>query len=202
MWPDTVSADQVRKARSSDIASLAQALARAFDDDPLSTWMFPDAMARSERLSRLFVALLKVALPLDEVYTTDSLKAAAIWNPPGTFPLGWRVNIRMGFIMTRLLGARLAVCAPGLMYFDSHHPKEPHWYLQVLGTEPESQGKGLASALLSSVLDRCDRTGERVYLEASKERNIAFYVRHGFAVAEAMQVPRGPKVWPMWREPR
>jgi ribosomal protein S18 acetylase RimI-like enzyme len=202
MQPDTAGDDQVRKARSSDVERLAQGLARAFDDDPLTSWMFPDAIARNKRLPRLFVALLNVAMPLDEVYTTESLRASAIWNPPGTFPLGWRVNARMGFTMARLLRTRLAVCAPGLTYFDSHHPKEPHWYLQMLGTETQFQGKGLASALLSPVLERCDRTGERVYLEASKEQNIAFYARHGFAVTEEMQVPRGPKVWAMWREPR
>ena len=88
------------------------------------------------------------------------------------------------------------------MYFDRHHPTEPHWYLQMLGTEPQWQGKGIASALLAPVLDRCDRSGQRVYLEASKEQNISFYARHGFTVTEQMQVPKGPTMWVMWREPR
>jgi GNAT superfamily N-acetyltransferase len=88
------------------------------------------------------------------------------------------------------------------MYFDTHHPREPHWYLQMLGTDPELQGKGIGSALLAQVLERCDRGGQKVYLEASKEKNIPFYARHGFAVSEEMHMPRGPTIWAMWRDPR
>lgn len=108
----------------------------------------------------------------------------------------------MGWTMARLMRHRLLDRASGLLYFDRHHPKEPHWYLQMLGTEPEWQGKGIGSSLLAPILDRCDRTGERVYLEASKEKNIPFYARHGFVVTEEMHVPKGPTMWAMWRDPR
>jgi len=202
MQPEAGAGIQVRKADRTDVAALAGMLARAFDDDPLMTWMFPRPAGRPERLAGLFTALLRPALALDEVYTTDDLQGAAFWNPPGTFPLGWWVNTQMGFTMARLLRRRLAVCASGLMYFDLHHPREPHWYILMLGSEPECQGKGVGTALLTQVLDRCDRTGERVYLEASKEQNIAYYARHGFVVTEEMQVPRGPMLWAMWRDPR
>ncbi len=194
--------DDVRKASRADVDALARTLARAFDDDPLTTWMFPDPRARHRALPPMFRALLREALAFDEVYTVASGRAAAFWNPPGTFPLDWRANTRMGLTMARLMRHRLLDRAAGLLYFDRHHPSEPHWYLQMLGTEPQWQGKGIGSALLSPILERCDHTGERVYLEASKEKNIPFYARHGFAVTEEMQVPRGPTMWAMWRDPR
>jgi len=197
-----IDGDAVRKARRSEVAAIAGVLARAFDDDPLTCWMFPDPAARRERLPRLFVGLMREALPLDEVYTTEALHGAAFWNPPGTFPFGWQGTTRMGWTTARLLRGRLARCAAGLLFFDRHHPTERHWYLQMLGTEPDWQGKGVGSALLSPVLERCDRAGERVYLEASKEKNISFYARFGFAVTEELHIPKGPVVWAMWREPR
>ena len=40
------------------------------------------------------------------------------------------------------------------------------------------------------------------YLESSKERNVAYYARHGFRVREELDLPRGPRVWLMWRDPR
>ena len=192
---------EVRKADGAEVRSLSRVLARAFYDDPLTLWMFPTPDARKRRLPVMFRALMHAALSLDEVYTTRDLRGAAFWNPPGTFPYDWSTNARVGLTVSCLLGLRLAHCARGLLFFDRHRPKEPHWYLQMLGTEPEYQGRGVGSALLSTVLERCDRTGERVYLEASKEKNVPFYARHGFVVSEEMHVPKGPTVWAMWRDP-
>ena len=90
----------------------------------------------------------------------------------------------------------------GMTVIDRHHLREPHYYLAVLGTEPEKQGKGFGAAMLAPVLDRCDAEGALAYLESSKERNIPFYERHGFVVQETLQLPDGPPLWPMIREPR
>ena len=85
---------------------------------------------------------------------------------------------------------------------ERSHPPAPHYYLAVLGTDPEAQGRGVGSALMRPVLDACDRDGIPAYLESSKERNIDFYARHGFRVTEEVRMPKGPPVWPMWRDPR
>lgn len=195
-------ANDVRKARVDDLDALATTLTEAFDDDPLTTWLFRDAEARRRKLPTFFRSLLRASLPFGEVYTADDGRCTAIWNPPGTFPMGWYTDARLGFTTARLVGLRIAACAGGLLYFASHHPKERHWYLQMLGTQPEWQGHGAGSAIIAPVLERCDREGERIYLESSKERNIPFYRRHGFEVTEEVRVPRGPVVWAMWRDPR
>ena len=82
------------------------------------------------------------------------------------------------------------------------HIREPHWYLAILGTEPAAQGQGIGSALLAPVLRQCDEMRVIAYLESSKEANIPFYERHGFRVLAELEVVRGPKLWPMSREPR
>lgn len=192
----------VHKAEPAHLPELATTLARAFDDDPLMTWLFPDEEPRRRKLPRFFRSLLRASLPFGEVYRGDDGRSVAIWNPPGTFPLEWHRDARVGLVTARLVGLRIVACAPGLMYFPKHHPTERHWYLQMLGTEPEWQGHGGGSAVMAPVLERCDREGERIYLESSKERNIPFYERHGFVVAGEVRVPRGPVVWPMWRDPR
>jgi ribosomal protein S18 acetylase RimI-like enzyme len=192
----------VRKAQPEDVDALAAVLAHAFDDDPLTMWLFPDERARRRKLPAFFRSLLRASLPLDEIYTADNGSCVAIWNPPGTFPMGWYTDAKLGLVTTRLAGLRIVSCARGLLYFATHHPKEPHWYLQMLGTEPDRQGRGAGSAIVAPVLEHCDRTGDRIYLESSKERNIPFYVRHGFTVTEEIHVPQGPTVWAMWRDPR
>ena len=68
---------------------------------------------------------------------------------------------------------------------------------------PSVQRGGLGSLLVRVVLERCDREGIPVFLINTKERNLAFYGRHGFAVVARVELPDGgPPVWPMWREPQ
>ncbi len=82
---------------------------------------------------------------------------------------------------------------------ERQHPTEPHYYLAMLGTDPAHQGRGIGSALLAPVLERCDEEGLPAYLESSKESNIAFYARHRFDLTKPFQLKGGPTMYFMWR---
>ena len=56
--------------------------------------------------------------------------------------------------------------------------------------------------MMAPMLEGCDRDGVGAYLESSREENIDFYARHGFRVTGERRLPRGPRLWPMWRDPR
>lgn len=193
----------VRHAARPDLPHVASTLARAFDDDPIMTWFFPDEAKRCQRLPRFMAALTRVSsLPHGHVYTTDGWTGAALWNPPGTWQTSLLGQFRLFLPLAGLLGTRLPTLARAFTLIERHHPREPHWYLLMLGTEPELQGRGIGSALMAPILERCDREGVPAYLESSKERNIPFYARHGFEVTSQMDLPGGPSMWPMWRDPR
>jgi ribosomal protein S18 acetylase RimI-like enzyme len=195
-----VTTPAIRKADRADVSALASALARAFDDDPVMAWLFPDPAGRKRTLPRFFSAhLTKIVLPHGEVYTTGDVAGGALWEPPGKWRLGMRGQLRMLPNFIRLFGRRLGVASRGLNLVEALHPQEPHWYLAVLGTDPARQGHGIGSALMIPVLEHCDREGMPAYLESSKESNIAFYSRHGFKVTGEIRLPGGPLVWPMWR---
>jgi ribosomal protein S18 acetylase RimI-like enzyme len=101
------------------------------------------------------------------------------------------------------LGPRLPISMRAISSVERFHPTEPHWYLAVVGTEPSRQGEGIGSALLAPVLERCDHDQVPAYLESSNEANLAFYARHGFEVTRTIDIEQGgPRIWPMWREPR
>jgi predicted N-acetyltransferase YhbS len=89
----------------------------------------------------------------------------------------------------------------GLGQVEARHPDRPHLYLAVLGVDPGRQGDGVGSALIRPGLELCDREGLPAYLETGKERNLAFYGRHGFRVTEELTLPKGPPIWLMWRDP-
>jgi GNAT superfamily N-acetyltransferase len=194
----------VRRASSADVAPLASMLARAFFDDPVARWAWrPDAL-RLQALERFQATRIRQLLPHEEVWTNEQRSCAALWAPPGR----WRSSLRETaelvpcFLRPRLF-LRSALVGMGWADLERKHPPQPlHWYLAVLGTEPEAQGNGLGSVVLEQVLAQCDRDGVPAYLESSKERNIAFYARHGFRVIKEVPLLRGPPMWEMWREPK
>ena len=195
----------VEKATAADIPKLAQTLARAFYDDPTIGWMVPDDTRRLRVGPLGFGAWLeKIYLPKHEVYTEPERRAAALWSPPGKWRMSVGLQLRLAPRMMRVVGMkRLPLVVRGLTVLDKKHPDDrPHWYLGVLGTDPDHQGKGLGSAVMQPVLDRCDAEGLGAYLESSKEQNVPFYRRHGFEVTEEVRLPEGPPLWLMWREPR
>jgi len=63
---------------------------------------------------------------------------------------------------------------------ESVHPRAAHYYLPYIGVAPEAQGRGLGTALMAPLIERCDREGVPAYLEATCERNAELYERLGF----------------------
>ena len=195
----------VRKATLADAPRLGQALASAFQDDPVIAWIFPDEHRRHGALPAFMEFRLRnLAFPYDEVWRTTGGAAAAVWlPPPGRWQLSRPQRLRLLPPLVRFLGRRTASVLGGLDRMEARHPDGPsHWYLFILGTEQAAQGRGLGSALLAHMLARVDADGMPAYLESSSERNLALYGRHGFEVTSEVAIPGGPRIWPMWRQPR
>lgn len=194
---------EVRRLAEGDIEAVADTLARAFDDDPVSTYLFPSDGRRARGLRRFFrLQLRRTYLVRGEPWVTDDLAAAALWMPPDApKPAGSELWHQLPMIP--ILGHRLGAALQLVQMIEAKHPRQPHYYLGTLGTDPARQGTGLGSSVLGPPLARCDAEGIPAYLESSKEKNLAFYHRHGFEVTGEVALPNGKvRLWLMWREPR
>jgi GNAT superfamily N-acetyltransferase len=75
-------------------------------------------------------------------------------------------------------------------------------YLGVLATDPARQGEGLATAVLTPILDEVDRLGIASCLETSTMKNRRFYERRGFEQAAEIILRGGPDTWWLRRGPK
>jgi GNAT superfamily N-acetyltransferase len=193
----------VRKATPDDVTRLADVLARAFDGDPPMQWFLPNAESRVERARNLFdLMLTRVHLERDWCYTTEDVIGGALWVPPGNWRLGIVQQLTLLPGMLRVFGRGLAHAQRGLAVMEEGHPRTAHYYLDSLGVIPEWQGRGIGSALMAPVLQRCDMERMPAYLNAGSARSRDLYLRHGFEVTEEFLLPDGgPPLWRMWREP-
>ena len=180
---------------------LSGSLSRAFREDAVSAYLFPDEKRREANLDTFFrLQLERTYLPKGEVYTTGDRRAAAMWMPPDVTPPG--LLVQLAYMRMALATHSFRRGRELALELYRRRPKERHYYLGTIGTDPNHQGRGLGSALLRPVLARLDETGMPAYLESSSERNVRFYQGHGFVVRETTRVANaGPELWLMWREP-
>jgi GNAT superfamily N-acetyltransferase len=184
------------------IKDAARNLADAFETDPVWRWLVPSDTTWRRHAAGLFRADVANRLRHGAVYATGGLESIAAWSPPETWEPSLRTLARETPPALRLFGRGLPRALRFLSRMEAAHPKEPHFYLAILGTAPSQQGKGFGHTALVPVLEQCDEQGLPAYLESSKEQNLAFYARHGFVASEPLEVlTDAPPVWPMWREP-
>ena len=193
-----------RVATWADADALSQTLARAFFDDPLICFVLDDEATRAAKMPRLFKLLFKLGLPYGACDVTTGYEAAALWRPPNQWNIPiWQYVVNGGGFLS-LFGVGGAARVMGLMdHIEKHHPHEPHYYLQAIGTDPASQGKGFGGLVIRSQLAKADAAHRPAYLESSKDSNIPIYSSFGFEVTGEIQIPGGgPVIWPMWRKAR
>jgi len=192
----------IRTATSADIDPIAIALAKAFHDDPVKAHLMGGKAVTVEKVRPFFAAFQKIQLPHGHVYTTPGHEAAAIWAPPGKWKIPFTQVLKSSPTFLKLYGWRLVPNLGVLSMMEKAHPEEPHYYLEIIGTDPAHQGKGFGGALIKPMVERADEEGQGMYLESSKESNIAFYGRFGFEVTRTLTLRNGPQLWLMWRKPR
>lgn len=193
---------ELRHATAEDVGRLRDVLAQAFFGDPVFGWLMPDDSKRHARLRRYFgIDLRFLALPRGRVWTTNNLTGAALSLPPGA----WRVPLRTTLLQGGAFGIHLSRAARMGAAMEWRHARElrsPHYYIRDIGVHPDTQGKGLGSALLRPTLERCDREGLPAYIEASSERSAALYERLGFQHTRELRVGDSPPLWLMIRSPQ
>jgi GNAT superfamily N-acetyltransferase len=195
---------RIRRASLEDVPQLADALARAFHDDPGFTHLLPDPGDRMDRLRLFFETELRaIGIPLGLTWTTDDVVGGAVWLPPGTWRVPVTTMLRELAPLARAFGRRLPLAFWSRLRIEGRHPKRPpHWYLAVMGVIPERQASGLGGALIRPALESLDAEGTPAYLESSSDRSRALYQRNGFEVTGELGLPAGgPPLWLMWREP-
>jgi len=192
---------QVRPALHSDEAALSATMARAFCDDPFVSYLVPDKERRIRKLPNMFGLLFALGRPFGAVDVTARVEAAAIWRPPNTWHIPFHQYLTNGPKLLGIFGPYVFRALQSMDRLEKRHPREPHWYLQAIGTDPSFQGKGFGGILLKHRLAVVDAAGLPAYLEASKESNVPLYQNFGFAVAGEIRMPDGPTLYPMWRPP-
>ena len=86
-----------RAAADADQGPVTDMLARAFIEDPVMVYMFPDPAVRRRKLAPLFRLLFQSNHALGGCDVTGDSDAAAMWRPPGHWHISnWEILRNIG----------------------------------------------------------------------------------------------------------
>jgi GNAT superfamily N-acetyltransferase len=192
----------LRLATADDVSRLAGVLADAFIDDPVYTWMLPGSLRLRSRLRAMFAAEMELyALPNGgSVWTTSGYDGAVVELPPGSWEMPRSFTGKEALRWVRAFRTRVVLAGKVQRAMEERHPREPHFYVRIIGVRTAMQGQGVGSALMRPTLERADSAGLPTYIEASSERSAALYERLGFLHLDVLELPNGgPPIWRMRR---
>jgi GNAT superfamily N-acetyltransferase len=193
-----VTIERAGSARAEEVTAI---LSEGFMDDPVCAHLFPDDAERERQHRIFFGPFVDMTLEEGEIYVTEDGAAASLWLPVDVASHAEQPDLRK--LYEPLLGGE---CAEKIKEIDdrstANHPLDRnHYYLTFIVVRPGHHGTGVGTALLRDRLAWLDEQHMPAYLEASSTRSTPLYARHGFVRTDTTTVlPKGPSLYPMWRE--
>lgn len=181
-----------RNAEASDLSAICTTFARSFWDDPVMRWLFPDD--DSFRDGTVMVDFFRRLLAYERSFVTNDVVAFSLWIPPGRPEVNVEptsTHMPPEELLKKFIALRSAL--------EANTPSEDHWYLQMVGTHPDWQRRGIGASLICQGIEWAKKDGLGVYLETETVENVAYYRHLGFDVRTEWDVAEGgPHMWGMW----
>jgi ribosomal protein S18 acetylase RimI-like enzyme len=175
----------ITTAAPSDLNESVGCLAMAFSQDPITGFLLQTGRGYQDRVTQFFSLLMRariaLKMPVLVARGTAGIHGAAMGY--ATVPPAWPTDLAEEW-------DRFEQATPGLTdrmaVYDEiagkYKPSAPHYYLGVIGIDPNLHGRGFGMQLLTAFCDLSagDQLSSGVYLETAEASNVGFYERAGF----------------------
>lgn len=194
-----------------DAEAATAILAEAFHHDPVLTWLIPHEHRRKPALETFFALETRHVLqhPHSLLATRRGTpRGVLLVLPPHRWKTSFLAQLRSARTFMSIFGARIGRANALQSRLNRLHPREPHYYIPLIGVAASAQGTGVGSLLLEQLTARADAEGLPIYLEATSPDSARLYRRHGFETKRTVIGPgrKRSRGWPpielMARMPR
>ncbi|MEM6452364.1 MAG: GNAT family N-acetyltransferase [Cyanobacteria bacterium P01_D01_bin.105] len=166
----------------------ATVLGQAFDKYPFMSYVLPDATTRVQKLTKLFLPLIRSSCRHGSVIIAPGDGGVLTWVPGSVFSgrekfldlfrsgmLG--VPLSLGLSAFKRLIVHDEVCEVALL----QHAPQDFAYIWAVGVRPDQAGKGLGSKMVRAALDEMRQQGySTCWLRTETSKNVGLYEHLGF----------------------
>jgi GNAT superfamily N-acetyltransferase len=178
-----------------DIEKASRCLAAAFQDYPVFTYIISDSQKRKRKLNLVCKFLLNIGFLSGQLISeSNKIEVVSAWYPPGFSNIPFKNIISSGIFGLFLnLGFQSFIKLLRVKMKKNKVRKQilknkKYYFLDIIGVNPLSQSKGLATSLIKSRLEEIEHLQIPVYLETSEIKNVNYYKKFGFAVLKAYKI--------------
>ncbi len=192
--------DHLKRLQTDQIEAASRVAARAFYDDPLFVYCFPDLNERKIKAVTHCEHMILLGILSGEVFTTSSnIEGVAVWhaNDIKDQKLGKQSKeiirrlrrVKRENFSDPLFAEKYSIYAEISNSLRNKHVNFPHWDLIMLAVDPLQQGKGYASMLIRVKLREFDKLNLPCYLDTQNENNVSLYKHFGFELVGKIKFP-------------
>ena len=171
------------KASYSDRKSVVSSLTASFVDNKSVNYIIKQDKKKKHRIRKLMEYSFDYCFWFGEILLSDDKKACALIIYPEKKKTTLKsifADIKLIAGCTGLINAQKAMKREAAI--KTIHPSTSFTYLWFIGVNPSDQNKGAGTVLLKQILEKSKAEGRPVILETSTERNLPWYMKHGFTI--------------------
>ncbi len=192
--------NHLKRLQNDQIEEASRVAARAFQNDPLTAYYYPDPIERKIKTVIWCEYMILLGILSGEVYTTSNdIEGVIVWN-------AFRIKdqtigkqskeiirklrkVKREFFSDSLFLERYGIVSQIHESFHKKYANFPHIGLTMFVVDPLYQGKGYANILIKPKLIELDKQNLPCYLDTQNKKNVSFYKHFGFELVGEIMVP-------------
>jgi len=179
-------------------------LSECFEKNKTVNYIVKQDAKRKERIRGLIDYSFEACIDSGLIYFTEDLTGVIICSmSDDKLPILEEAYLTVRFIFKVTGVEGIAKALKREKYIQQYHPQDSEFiYIWFIGLKKTEQGRGVGSKMLGEIIQRSNEKQLPVYLETSEERNLNFYVKHGFEIYQVSDQERfGYKLYFLRRWP-
>ena len=194
---------EIRHLNTKHTDEIVEVFFSAFEQDPIMSYFFGERYQDlAPHTMRYMCHLADISnLLLIGAFIEEGLHGVALVTPPYATNVDKQEIAKLDEQLASAVGEQVIVRLE--KYFqvkEVNKPKQAHFYLDILGVIPGSQGQGIGKTIIKALHQMSEESSQScgVALDTENKHNLDFYQRLGYSVSTVSNLDT-ITIWSMFR---